>query len=123
MNAHSSRCSDTSYLSERQHIVQFKVKLSHKAEIKTGVLQGSILGSLLFIMFLTDMMPLDVIASVGMYADDSTIKPTLNIIQAFEEKLNNGVREISNWCVKRTSMLKQNHDYHTSTKVAAFTHN
>ena len=33
----------TSYLSERQQFVQFKGKLSHQAEIQTGVPQGSIL--------------------------------------------------------------------------------
>ena len=58
-----------SYLSERQQIVQFKGKLSHQAEMQTGVPQWSILGPLLFIMFMNDM-PLIVSASVDMYADD-----------------------------------------------------
>ena len=46
----------TSYLSERQQFVQFKGKLSHQAEIQTGDPQGSILGPLLFTMFMNDFM-------------------------------------------------------------------
>ena len=64
-----------SYMSERQHNVQFKGKLSYQAEIQTGVHQGSTLGQLPFIMFMRDM-PLNVSASVDMYAGDSAVIAT-----------------------------------------------
>ena len=65
----------TSYLSERHQFVQFMGTHSHQVDIQTGIPQGSILGPLIFIMFMSDM-PLNVSASVDMYADDSTTTAT-----------------------------------------------
>ena len=72
-------------------------KLSHQADIQTWIPQGSILGPLLFIMFMNDM-PLNVCAYVDMYADDSTITATGKTTEAVEEKLNNDLHEVSKWC-------------------------
>ena len=116
----------TSYLSERQQFVQFKGKLSQQAEIQTGVPQGSILGPLLFIMFMNDM-PLNVSASVDMYADDSTITATGKTTEAVEEKLNNDLHEVSKWCEENKMVInaeKTKDDAgHNSTEVAAFAQN
>ena len=94
----------TSYLSERQQFVQFKGKLSQQADIQTGIPQGSILGPLLFIMFMNDM-PLNVSASVDMYADDSTITATGKTTEAVEEKLNNDLHEVSKWCEENKMVI------------------
>ena len=94
----------TSYLSKRQQIVQFKGKLSHQAEIQTGVPQGSILGPLLFIMFMNDM-PLNVSASVDMYADDYIITATGKTTQAVEVKLNKDLHKISKWCEENKMVI------------------
>ena len=59
--------------------------------------RGSILGPLLFIMFMNDM-PLNVSASVDMYADDSIITATENTTQTVEVKLNNDLHKIAKWC-------------------------
>ena len=93
-----------SYVSERQQNVQFKGKLSDQAEIQTGVHQGSILGQLLLIIFMNDM-PLNVSASVDMYADDSAIISTRNTTRAVEVKLNNDLHEISKWCEENKMVI------------------
>ena len=94
----------TSYLSERQQIVQFKGKLSQQAEIQTGVPQGSILGPLLIIVFMNDM-PMNDSASVDMYADESTITATGKTTQAVEVKLDNDLHEISKWCEENKMVI------------------
>ena len=98
----------TSYLSDRQQSVHFMGKLSHQAEIQTGVHQWSIFGPLLFIMFMSDIS-LNVSASVYMYADDSTITATGKTTEAVEEKLNNDLHDVSKWCEenKMVIMLKR----------------
>ena len=55
-------------------------------DIKTGVPQGSILSSLLFIIYINDFPSASTIFSLIMYADDTTLCSTLN---AFKPKSQN----------------------------------
>ncbi len=73
------KCSDitidwfTSYIKGRSQCTIYKGKLSDTLPIKTGVPKGSILGLLLFILFINDLpMALQDI-DTDMYADDSTL--------------------------------------------------
>ena len=59
-----------SYLSERIFLVNIENKLSDFEEISCGVPQGSILGPLLFLIYVNDM-PQTVISTLLLHADDS----------------------------------------------------
>ena len=65
-------------------------------DITIGVLQGSILGPLLFIVFANDL-PYSVTCELDSYADDSTLTSTFETV----EKLNSDVKEncsfVSTW--------------------------
>ena len=58
-----------SYLSERIFLVNIENKLSNFGEISCGVPQGSILGPLLFLIYVNDM-PHEVTSALLLYADD-----------------------------------------------------
>ena len=64
-----------SYLGNRTQVVSVNGKLSNAAEINYGVPQGSILGPLLFLLFINDLplMLSDNIYCTDLYADDTTI--------------------------------------------------
>ena len=51
----------------------FDGKSSSKEILKSGVLQGSILGPLLFIIFINDFCFLDLKGNKTMFADDTTL--------------------------------------------------
>ena len=77
----SYKCSETclswfrSYLFNRTHRVAVNNELSDSSTVNCGVPQGSILGPLLFLLFINDL-PLslhDTISAVDLYADDTTI--------------------------------------------------
>ena len=53
--SHSSQRWFDSYVSNRYQQVQISGKLSESKEIKAGVLQGSVLGPLLFILYISDL--------------------------------------------------------------------
>ncbi len=78
--------------------VLFLVKLSEKLPIKTDVLQGYILGPLLFILFINDLpMSLKEI-DTDMYADDSTVTAQAKTVPDLEEKLNIYASIVFDWC-------------------------
>jgi hypothetical protein len=87
-----------SYLKGRTQCTYYNGKLSEKLPIKTGVPQGSILGPLLFIMFINDLpLALDD-SDTDMYADDSTVTAQGKTTIELEEKLSADAEKITEWC-------------------------
>merc|ERR1711884_504712 len=62
-----------SYLSNRKQYVQFKDSFSSYSMIRTGVPQGSILGPLLFIIYMNDIAHITDKFYFTIYADDTTL--------------------------------------------------
>ena len=62
----------TNYFSNRSMIVKMNYKMSSKSKIELGVPQGSILGPLLFIIFINDLA-MDSDLNIILFADDTTL--------------------------------------------------
>ena len=86
-----------SYLQGRTQCVQFKSKISDTIPMTPGVPQGSILGPLLFILFMNDL-PLHVDSELDMYADDSTLCATGETVDELNLKLNDDMECVNDWC-------------------------
>ncbi len=96
-------CSDESikwfksYLLDRNQCTSFKGKVSEKLPIKTGVPQGSILGPLLFIVFINNLPMSITNSNVDIYADDSTATATATTTEEVSVQLNQDATEIKTW--------------------------
>ena len=66
-----------SYLSNRKQYVQIGGTKSNLSNIMTGVPQGSILGPLLFIIYMNDINKASFILRLLIYADDTTLYNTI----------------------------------------------
>ena len=85
------------YLEDRRQKVKLDGISSSELKIKTGVPQGSILGPLLFIMFVNDFPRTVLESKCVMYADDTTIYASSRNPSNIEFALNNDLRNANNW--------------------------
>ena len=79
-----------SYLSDRTQKVSFDNEMSSQGNIKYGVPQGSILGPLLFLLFISDL-PLYTDVFTDLYADDTTL-------YEIKTKLQKALSDLAQWC-------------------------
>ena len=114
-----------SYLTNRTTFVEIEGYMSSEKDIKCGVPQGSILGPLLFLIYVNDM-PQSVNCDLLLYADDSCLTVTHRDINYIENTLNSNLSSLCDWLVdnklsihlgKTESIL-----FGTSTKLAKVNH-
>ena len=86
-----------SYLSGRKQIVSFKNVVSERETVKCGVPQGSILGPLLFLLFINDL-PLHIKVKTDLHADDATVYEINNSKEEIERKLQLAIKDLARWC-------------------------
>ena len=86
-----------SYLGNRTQIVSFNGYCSEPLPISIGVPQGSILGPLMFLMFINDL-PLAVENSqIELFADDTTIYLSDKDTSVIERKLGDDMERVYTW--------------------------
>ena len=86
-----------SYLGNREQFVTINGKNSTKKPLMFGVPQGSILGPLLFIIYINDIPLISKLAKFIMYADDANIIISGKNIDEINEKLVNLSTGLLNW--------------------------
>ncbi len=86
-----------SYLSNRTQYCQVNGNLSESRTIITGIPQGSILGPLLFLIYINDLPNCLKNADCEMFADDTQIGTASNDAIATAETLNEDLENISVW--------------------------
>ena len=87
-----------SYLNGRKQFVKFNNETSESCEITCGVPQGSVLGPILFLLFINDISNFAVEGCIlNMYADDVIIYTSAMSTHELECKLPSFIDSISNW--------------------------
>ena len=84
------------YLSGRHQYVDYNDAKSETKSVSICVPQGSILGPLLFLIYINDLPSVTPIFHMLMYADDTTLYCNLNGVNS-EVNINNELSKISEW--------------------------
>ena len=94
-----------SYLYDRQFQVVIENQFSTKANITSGVPQGSILGPLLFILHMNDL-PFH-LSETDLYADDATQYVSDSSLQNVEVRLAREIQPIIQWSAMNKMVLNE----------------
>ena len=95
----------SSYLGDRTQKVVIGNDTSDQKSIPRGVPQGSVLGPLLFLIFINDL-PLAVQNSnIDLFADDTTLHKSGATISHIETRLNNDLTKVEEWCHKNDMFI------------------
>ena len=86
-----------SYLSGRKQRVKLNSKYSSFVDIDRGVPQGSILGPLLFNIFLNDLLLDYKVTDICNFADDNTLYKGEKHLEVLKTILTEGVKQVLNW--------------------------
>ena len=112
-----------SYLTDRYQYVEYKSARSPTKSIITGVPQGSILGPLLFLIYINDLPMVSQIFDMIMYADDTTLYCNINR-DISDQDINAELKKVSDWLcsnklslnVKKTKCMV----FHTAQRKVAY---
>jgi hypothetical protein len=95
------------WLTDRTQFVKYESSKSVAAPVISGVPQGTVLGPLLFIIFITDLMDVIIHNIALLYADDGKIISPIRSITDYHNLLSD-IGRISEWCTSNGMKLSFN---------------
>lgn len=87
------------YLTDRYQAVVIKGEKSSYKLVQAGVPQGSVLGPLLFLIYINDIVK-GIDSIIKLFADDTSIYLSLDDVQMRTEILNSDMKKITDWSTK-----------------------
>jgi hypothetical protein len=103
------------YLENRKQTVKYNTIKSDEMIITSGVPQGSILGPILFLLYINDIQNCSRIVSIILFADDTNIFYSHTCLKKLNEIMQTEIKKISDWL--NTNILSLNT---TKTKFMLF---
>ena len=108
----------SSYLKNRKQYVSINNKCSSKTHITLGVPQGSILGPILFLLYINDMPNSSDRLKFVHFADDTTVFASDKNVNRLIDTLNNELKNVDDWLVtNRLSLNVQKTSYMVFTNL------
>ena len=103
------------YLTIRSQKVQYGKELSSSLPLDFGVPQGSLLGPLLFVIYINDLPKCLMHSEISMYADDTVIYYTGSHVNVIRENLQEDLKRVEQWLTSNRLILN-----HSKTKGLLF---
>ena len=101
-----------SYLENRTQCVEINNSISDLMEINLGVPQGSILGPVLFLIYINDLPNISDVANFYLFADDTAIIVKGNSYVDLQYKVNTIIPQIMRWFLSNRLSLNASKTYY-----------
>ena len=95
----------TSYLSNRTQYVSINNTSSDTKHITCGVPQGSVLGPLLFLLYINDLPNISNQFKFYLFADDTNIYFEANNFDKIQDVMNKGLKLLREWLIAKRLVL------------------
>ena len=86
-----------SYLSQREQFVNVHVRNSLPLPVTCGVPQGSILGPLLFLLYVNDLPNSSSLLTFHLFADDTNLYFSSKNLSHLEGNVNHELKSVAKW--------------------------
>ena len=96
-----------SYLSERQQTCVINGRSSNSRFVRCGIPQGTILGPLLFLIYINDLPNCLTYSRARMFADDTNLTYASNNIYDINNKFNEDLASVAEWLSANKLTLNQ----------------
>ena len=104
-----------SYLTDRLQFVSILVFDSDKLPIKHGVPQGSVLGPLLFLIYISDLYKAILNSETYLFADDTNLLNINSNLRQLQKQVNTDLKNLCLWLLANKISLNK-----TKTKLIFF---
>ena len=94
-----------SYLNNREQLVEINGTKSDPLKIKFGVPQGSILGPLLFLVFINDISLEKHLSVINLFADNAVASAENKSKHEIIDQLQNCANSLDKWCISNKMVL------------------
>jgi len=88
-----------SYLTNRQQYVQMGNTVSSQQTITCGILQGSSLGPVLFLIYINDLPNCSSALTFRIFADNTNVFASARDLKVLEKIVNSELKKVKIWCV------------------------
>ena len=93
-----------SYLDRTQELT-FNNIVSETIKVKSGIGQGTIIGPMIFLLYINDVVTMLPNVHINMYADDCILYTTGNNWDQVHNRLQQGLLNFDSWCLKNSMIL------------------